>query len=125
MKDLEKAFGALGLKLGDLGDALGRAAREAARGLAEGARGAAVQFQDFTAILKPILDSDGKVTRDELLAALRDQESTTPEAEEMRARMREFLAKHGDEAFARLVRHDFTVEWTEEGFRMTGETDGA
>ena len=123
MKDLESTFGALGMKLGDLGEALGRVAREAAEAVADGAQGAAEQFRDFAAIVEPVLGEDGKLTRDELLAALRDQENATPEYEQMRSRMREFLTKHGDEAFARLVRHDFTVEWTEKGFRLTGRTE--
>ncbi|MEM1249978.1 MAG: hypothetical protein AAGK22_26635 [Acidobacteriota bacterium] len=122
MKDLESTFGALGMKLGDLGEALGRVAREAAEQVADGARGAAEQFQDFAAILRPVLGEDGELTRDELLAALRDTENATPEYQQMRVRMREFLAKHGEEAFARWVRNDFTVRWTREGFRMTGET---
>ena len=90
--------------------------------MSEGALGAATQFQDFMAILRPVLGADGKLTRDELLAALRDEQNSAPEYEEMRARMREFLAKHGDDAFARLVRTDFTVAWTDDGFRMTNET---
>ena len=119
MKDLSKSFEGFGMRLGDLGKALGEVAREVAETVADGAQGAAQQFQDFAEIMKPLLGDGRKLTRDEFLAALRDNANSGPEYETMRANMREFLAKHGDEAFARLVRHDFEVEWTPKGFKMT------